>query len=154
MYDVQVRLEDEIGIYEQMITPKKFWFQLIAVIVVTVIALVVLDQLLPASTALSQFTVWCVLVFTCINALAYYAGRRAVRSTSKFRFIQMMMILILFKMMICIGLVVIHVEVNHPASKLFVIPFLLIYLIFTLFEIYVLEKMARTHTQPSSTENS
>jgi len=89
-------------------------------------------------------------VFTGINIIAYYTGRRAVRSKSNFRFIQLVMGLILFKMVVCIALVVAHVKINHPVSKLFVIPFMVIYLIFTLFEIYVLEKMARTNTASSS----
>ncbi len=134
-----------------MIAPRRFWLLLLIVTVVTVLLLALLDKFLPASESLSRFTVWCVLAFICINVVAYYVGRRAVRSKSRFRFIQAMMMLILLKMMICIGLVVLHVEINHPVSKLFVVPFLMIYLIFTLFEIFVLERMARTHTPSSST---
>lgn len=121
-------------------------------VVGAICSLIVWETFLPASSGLSKFTIICVGVFTLINIFAYYAGQRAVFSKSKYRFIQLMMILILFKMMICIALVVAHVKINHPSSKLFVLPFLTIYLIFTLFEIYVLEKIARTNTRVSSSK--
>jgi hypothetical protein len=127
-----------------MIAPRRFWFLLALIIVGTIGILFLCDTLLPESDALSQFTLVCVGTFTLINILAYTAAKRAVRSKSKYRFIQLIMVLILCKMIICIGLVVAHVKINNPDSKLFVLPFLLIYLIFTFFEIYVLEKLART----------
>lgn len=127
-----------------MIAPRRFWFLLALIIVGTIGILFLCNTLLPESDAVSQFTFVCVGTFTFINVLAYAAAKRAVRSKSKYRFIQLMMILILFKMVVCIGLVVAHVKINNPDSKLFVIPFLTIYLIFTFFEIYVLEKLART----------
>ncbi len=133
-----------------MIAPRRFWILLSLVIVATIIVLLLCNIIAPESDALSQFTVVCVGTFTVINILAYYSGKRAVRSKSKYRFIQLMMILILFKMVICIGLVVAHVKINQPDSKLFVLPFLAIYLIFTMFEIYVLEKLARTSDTASS----
>ena len=132
-----------------MMAPQRFWLLLGILIAGTIGALFIWQHFLPASSALSQFTLWCVITFTLINILAFYAGRRAVRSKSKFRFVQLMMILILFKMMICIALVVAHVKLNHPESKLFVLPFLTIYLIFTLFEIYFLEQLASSNTSPS-----
>jgi hypothetical protein len=88
-----------------------------------------------------------------IVILAYYSGRRAVLSKSKFRFVQLMMMLIVFKMLICVALVVAHMKIHQPPSKLFVIPFLAIYLIFTLFEIYVLEKLARTKQAAESSSS-
>lgn len=130
--------------------PPRFWISLIVLVAGAIVSLLIWNTFLPESSALSQFTFWCIGVFTFINILAYYAGKRAVYSKSKYRFVQLIMILILFKMMICVALVVAHVKINHPDSKLFVLPFLTIYLIFTLFEIYVLEKLARTNTADSS----
>jgi hypothetical protein len=60
-----------------------------------------------------------------------------------------MMILILVKMFVCIGLVVAYVKISSPDSKLFVLPFLTIYLIYTIFEIFVLQKIARYKAEPS-----
>jgi len=126
-----------------MITPRKFWLLLLLVIAGTIISLFLWHIFLPATEARSPFTFWCVLVFVLINVLAYYAGRRATNSKSMYRFVHLILILIIFKMLICVVLVVAHLKINHPESKLFVLPFLSTYLIFTLFEIFVLEKLAR-----------
>lgn len=132
-----------------MIAPRTFWKYLVLIIIVTLGALMVWNLFLPKSDAFSTFTMICMATFTAINILAYYAAIRAINSKSKYRFVQLMMMLILFKMIICVGLVVAHVKINQPDTKLFVLPFLTIYLIFTLFEIYVLEKLARTNHSTS-----
>ena len=126
-----------------MIASPRFWFLLVLIVVGVMFSLFLWDYFLPESSGLSAFTLVCVATFVLINIIAYFAGKRAVLSSSKFRFIQLMMILIMLKMLICVVLVVAHVRINNPSSKLFVLPFLTIYLIFTLFEIYVLEKTAR-----------
>lgn len=136
-----------------MIAPRTFWKYLLLIILVTLGALLLWDVFLPKSEAFSTFTIICMVTFTAINILAYFAAIRAVNSKSKYRFVQLMMMLILFKMMICVGLVVAHVKINQPDTKLFVLPFLTIYLIFTLFEIYVLEKLARTNHPTSSSSH-
>ena len=129
---------------------QKFWLFLGAVSVMAWCLLVLWDYWLPDSEALSPFSAWCVVVFVCINILAFFAARSAVQSPSKYRFIHLIMGMILLKMLICVGLIVAHVKVNHPESKLFVLPFLTTYLIFTVFEVYMLEKIARS--QPEGTQ--
>ena len=124
-------------------TSRKFWLLLLLVTAGTIVSLFVWHALLPETDAKSPFTLWCVIVFVLINILAYYSGRRAALSRSKYRFVQLMLLLIMLKMVVCIALVVAHVRINHPDSKLFVLPFLTTYLIFTVFEIFVLEKLAR-----------
>lgn len=134
-----------------MITPRKFWIYLLVVTAATIVSLFLIDVLVPAAAALSPFILGCVAVFVLINILAYFAGVRAVHSQSKYRFVHLMMGLIIFKMLICVVLVLAHLKINQPESRLFVFPFLMIYLIFTFFEIYVLEKIARTHPPEQKT---
>jgi hypothetical protein len=122
---------------------------LLLVTAFTICALFAWHIFLPESAAKSRFTLWCVITFVVINILAYYSGLRAATSKSNYRFIQLMMILILVKMFVCIGLVVAYVKISSPDSKLFVLPFLTIYLIYTIFEIFVLQKIARYKAEPS-----
>ncbi len=46
-------------------------------------------------------------------------------------------------MFISVAIVVVHVRLEQPENKLFVIPFLAIYLIFTIFEIYILDRVGK-----------
>jgi hypothetical protein len=133
-----------------MIAPRKFWWLLFLITVCAVVTLPVWHALIPGTDALSPFTWICIGVFAMINVVAYFLGVRSIRSKSKYRFVHLTMALIVVKMIICIVLVVAHVELNMPGSKLFVLPFLSTYLIFTLFEIFVLEKIARIEQKDTS----
>lgn len=126
-----------------MIAAPRFWLLLLLVVIGVMVSLFLWNYFLPESSGLSTFTLICVGTFILINVIAYYAGRRSVMSSSKYRFVQLMMGLIMLKMVICVVLVVAYIKINEPSSKLFVLPFLTLYLLFTLFEIYVLEKTAR-----------
>lgn len=121
----------------------RFWIYLAAVAVGTVIILALLHWILPASDALSPFTMTTTGVFVAIVGLAYVLGDRAAKSSNRYNFVRLVMMLIFVKMMVCVLLVVIHVKTANPESKLFVVPFLMIYLIFTTFEVITMEKLAR-----------
>jgi len=134
-------------------TTGSFWKGLTAVIALSLATLWVMHALLPDIDAWGAFSLWTIAVFTAIVIGAFYLGQMAVRSESKARFIQLVMMIIFVKMMVCILLVGIYIKIEAPDSRLFVVPFLAIYLIFTIFEVIVLERIARTKllgTQESS----
>ena len=135
------------------ITPRRFWTLLLLTSAGATGVLYIWDVTLIETDALSGFGILCIAMFVLINILAYYSGVRAVHSTSKFRFVHIIMILIIVKMAICVGLVIAHLKINQPGSRLFVLPFLTTYLIFTVFEIYILEKVARTKTAETSSSH-
>lgn len=111
--------------------------------------LMVLDHFFPESMAMSGFMILSLVVFTVINIIAYYLGIRAALSSNKSRFIQLIMVLIVVKMFIAVAMVVGYVKMGQPASKLFVLPFLILYVIFTIFEVWILLKIARINPASS-----
>lgn len=135
-------------------TSNTFWKLLGVTVLITMLFLLLLDFLLPETDAISQFTMICMGVFVMINVLAFFLGTGAAKSENKYRFIHLMMILILVKMMICVALVLVYVRIGQPATKLFVIPFLSIYVFFTVFEIYILQKVARLGPDSDQQEHS
>ena len=131
---------------------QKFWLLLGGTCLITLVCLGILQLVIPKSDALSNFTMLCIAVFLAINIAAYYLGKGAAESSSKYRFIHLMMILIIVKMFICVALVLFYVKIGQPSTKLFVIPFLLIYLTFTIFEIHVLQKLAKVQPAGEQTK--
>ena len=129
---------------------RKFWSYLLLLAAATLGLLAGLQAWVPKLEAFSTFTIISVAVFSAVVGLAYVVGSRVARSNSKGRFVQLIMFLVLIKMMICILLVVFHVKLNEPSNKLFVLPFLLVYLIFTIFEVITLEKLARLKPQTTN----
>ena len=102
-----------------------------------------LDRFLPQSDALSLFAFLSLGIFIALVGFAYFVGVRAARSKSNMRFIQFTMGMVVLKMFVCVAMIVIYVQEFAPESKLFVLPFLLLYLIFTIFEVYILLKVAK-----------
>lgn len=123
-----------------------FWKGLAGIILLTAAVLWGLDLLVPASDALGVLSLISTTIFIAILIGAYYFGQMAIRSASKSRFIQLVMMIIVIKMLVCVLIIAVYVQLVVPDTKLFVIPFLLIYLIFTIFEVIVLERIARTET--------
>ncbi len=58
------------------------------------------------------------------------------------------MVLIFIKMLVCFSLVVVYVKIAEPATNHFVLPFFTIYIIFTVFEVAVLDRQARIKPPP------
>lgn len=136
---------------EHVVNSRQFWLYLLLLCAVTLLMLAGLQAWEPKLEAFSPFTILSVGVFAAIVGLAYSIGVRVARSQSKGRFVQLIMFLVLIKMMICILLVVFHVKINEPTNKLFVLPFLIVYLIFTIFEVFTLEKLARLKPENKTT---
>ncbi|MEM6723589.1 MAG: hypothetical protein AAF598_06095 [Bacteroidota bacterium] len=84
------------------------------------------------------------LVFTVISYLMYLLGKRSVSSNQKGAFINMSMFFNGLKIGVSIILVLCYLRLFKPASQLFLIPFFLVYVLFTIFEIYFLSKLAKS----------
>ena len=108
-----------------------------------VCALWLLNLLWPVLASMSPFIIASLLVFAGFNVFSYYLGVRAAASQSPNRFIQLVMVLMILKMGLCIALVVGYINLAQPDSKLFVLPFLSLYVIFTIFEVWALMRVAR-----------
>jgi hypothetical protein len=67
---------------------------------------------------------------------------KAVNSTNKNIFIQTVMVNIFVKMVSILMIVVIYYKIYDPKKKIIIIPFLIIYLIYSVFETYFSYKLA------------
>lgn len=67
---------------------------------------------------------------------------KAINSTNKNIFIQTVMVNIFVKMVSILMIVVIYYKIYDPKEKVIIIPFLIIYLIYSVFETYFSYKLA------------
>ena len=75
-----------------------------------------------------------VCVFTILSILLFLMLHRSVKSPNRQLFISYTMLNTLVKMVLSITLLVVYKKVSHPSDASFIIPFLVIYVIFTIFE--------------------
>lgn len=134
-----------------MISDKQFWVGLAATVGIASIAAAAL-HLLPRLAPYWSFSLATVLLFTVLSIGAFYAGKRASGAANKHLFTSVIMGFTLLKMMLSGITIFLYHLLAEPADKIFVLPFFILYLIFTIFEAFVMIKQARNTNadQPAS----
>ena len=115
---------------------------LIAVTAAAIISVAALNLLLPISNYL-DFTILTLILFFFFTIGIFFLGKKASASKSGNLFLYIIIINVFFKLIGSFLMVFLYVEVKTPESKLFVVPFLIIYLLFTIFETYFLSLQAQ-----------
>jgi len=85
-------------------------------------------------------TIFAMVVF---SLMMYAAARVAADSKLTRLYIQLVMIAVFMKMLVCLALVIGYKKGFEPADNTFVWPFLIIYVTSTIYEVIFLEKVGR-----------
>ena len=83
------------------------------------------------------------LVMMGFCLLLFGASHIMARSRMTKLFIQLVMIAVFLKLLLCLALIVIYKEAFHPANLTFIWSFLIIYITTTVYEVVFLEKVGR-----------
>lgn len=95
-------------------------------------------------------------IITCIGAMIlfcimmYVAARIFAQSALTRLYIQLIMIAVFLKMLVCLALIIGYKRGFDPADNSFIWPFLFIYLSSTIYEVIFLEKVGRQKQNPVS----
>lgn len=118
-----------------------FWTCLAVVSLLTVIILYFLQtfEVLQAHFKLSLLF-WSVMILTTIGL--YYLGVSAIKSDNKYAFIRLVISSIMFKIVLVLVIMALYMKIASPENRYFVVPVLIIYLLFSILETYVLYKLA------------
>ncbi|TXB63033.1 hypothetical protein [Phaeodactylibacter luteus] len=83
-------------------------------------------------------------VFVLISLGMYYAGRKAAVSENKHDFTNVALGVTVGKLFFAIGFILGYNYLAQPDDRQFIIPFFSVYLIYTIFETYVMMKLGQT----------
>ena len=89
------------------------------------------------------FILSAVLALIVFSVLMYIAARVAADSKLTRLYIQLVMIAVFMKMLVCLALIVGYKKGFEPADNSFIWPFLIIYATSTVYEVIFLEKVGR-----------
>ena len=117
-----------------------------------VIILIFALNLVPAFYTFQLLTWISFAFFLSLSVLMYFIGHSSANSSNKNSFLQIVMATTFLKMFLCIGLVIVYHTLAKPESNMFVVPFLLIYIIFTIFETYFMMKLSYLNPNQKSEE--
>lgn len=96
--------------------------------------------------ALSSYTNFFLIslgFFTLYNIFVFIMGRMAIKSKVRNLFVYLVLYNVLIKLLLSFLIVFIYVKQFAPQNKSFLIPFLLAYLVFTVYETYFLNIQAK-----------
>lgn len=101
-----------------------------------------LIQLFPAFTY-TDLSWIAIGMFTVIAVLIYFLANKAINSDNKYSFLNIVVMNLFIKIFLSFIVVVAYVKMTEPDNKWYLVPFTMIYLIFTIFETYFLSKAAK-----------
>ena len=119
---------------------RQFVVQLLSVTLFVGVVLWLLS-FLPVFYAHQQLSWLSLLLFLMISVVMYFTGRWGVNNDNKNTFIGLMYAYMGGKMFLSVVLIMLYYFYVEPDSKLFILPFFVVYLIFTIFESYFLMKL-------------
>ncbi|NET36444.1 MAG: hypothetical protein F6K19_31185 [Cyanothece sp. SIO1E1] len=121
---------------------KTFYLQLLLLGLGVLAVVLILGQQAQFSVYLDISTV-SLIFFTVLSIIVFHLGLRMVQSRNKNDFSRLVLGFTGFKMMLSVAVVFIYQSVVEPTDRWFVIPFLLIYVVYTIFETYFLMRLGR-----------
>lgn len=111
-----------------------------------VFLLILLQQHIPPVAEFTSISWISAIVFTLVNVIMYFVGRKSATSRNKGQFISIFMGFTLLKMLFAVCVILLYVEHYNPSSNLFVFPFFLLYLIYTAFELWFMMKLGKVES--------
>ena len=124
--------------------PKKFYTQLAVVSIVSIIVAILL-HLSPALAANALLS-WVAIAFYTLFCIAVFlAASYATRVEEKKFFTALTLLITVTKMLLSVIVVLVYHQLVLPTERLFVVPFLIVYVLYTIFETYFLMKLSRVN---------
>ncbi len=122
---------------------KTFWLRLLGVTAGAAGLLGLLYGLAPQARVHGWFMVAAVALFVLVCIGLFFAGKSAAGSTSKLAFNNLVSASVFGKMVLALAVLFVYQQTTKPSNQWFVGIFLLVYVVYTVFEIWFMTKLAR-----------
>lgn len=93
------------------------------------------------------------LFFILLCTFMFFTGRAAALSKNKNAFTNAFLGFLMLKLFLCGGILIGYLKLSQPDTKLFVLPFFGLYIIYTTFEVIFLIKLGKLQ-QPKTADKS
>jgi len=115
---------------------------LLTIAVTTV--LILLSTLVPQLYIHLYYSFGLLGMFSLLSVAVFFFGKILASSENKYLYNNLIVINFISKMIFSLIAVVIYVKLFQPANDFHLIPFVVIYLIFTIYEVYFMTRQAKT----------
>ena len=122
---------------------KTFFSYLAGITAGTGTLLAIVLSLIPQAQLHAGFATGTVVLFVAICTGLYFAGKSAAGSSSKLAFNNLVSVSVFGKMLVAVAVLFAYQQTAQPENSWFVGLFLLVYAIYTVFEVWFMTKLAR-----------
>jgi MFS family permease len=127
-------------------TLRSFFLKLILLTVLTAGALAAIHSFVPLLRE-HQLLSWLSMgFFFLLSLLMFLTGNATARSENKNMFTSAVLGFVFGKMALALLIVIIYTKEVEPDSKYFILPFFLVYLVYTVFETWFLIRLGRQNS--------
>jgi len=127
---------------------KRFASGLAVTLIVTSVLCTLLAWGIPQIQAHTPFLIVSIAAMVAFCISLYTLAARAARQKRGQIFIQVVMVAVFIKMVLCLVLIVGYKKLIQPADSSFLWPFLVIYVAFTIFEVIFMDRLGRYTPTP------
>lgn len=120
-----------------------FYTGLASVTLPLIVLFLILQSFVPAFLPYAPFSWASVAFFVVFSFIVYFLGAKSAQSENKNDFTRFSLMVIMGKLFLSIFLVIGYVVVAEPANRFVVLPFIPIYVIYTVFETNFMMKLAQ-----------
>jgi hypothetical protein len=124
-------------------SPKQFFAGLAITSIIQISIIMILIWLFVPLRAHTGFIVMTIAAMVIFCTLLFGAAKILARSSYTKLYIQLIMLAVFMKMILCVALILGYQKGYEPADNSFIWPFLVIYLSSTIYEVIFLEKVGR-----------
>jgi len=123
----------------------KIFFKYLGIVTLGLsLGLFALHSLAVPAQSHASFALVSVGLFAAVCVGLYYAGLSALRSSSKFAFTNLVTVSVFGKMVVSLTALFLYQKLAVPENQWFVGIFLLCYVVFTVFEVWFMSKLAKS----------
>ena len=120
------------------------FFQLLFLTICLIVAILYFMSHNEKIYAYIDISYYAIPAFTLLSLLIYFLTEFLEKQNNKGMLINLVIINVMFKFLIAIGIVLIYHKLKNPQDGIFVLPFIIIYVIFTIFETYFMSIQAKS----------
>jgi len=91
----------------------------------------------------TDFLGWSILFFSVLALVAYIMGELSIKKRGGAGYIGLVMLSVFVKLLASFLFVALYVKYKTPEDRYFLLPFLVTYLIYTIYEVYFMSIQAR-----------
>lgn len=112
-------------------------------IIAVCLVLTSMSYFIPILALHIPFSILMIVLFSMLSFGVYYIGNQLANSTNKYLYNNLIIINLMMKILMSLLAIVIYVKLFHPPNDWYLLIFISVYIIFTIFEVYFMTKQAK-----------